>query len=195
MAPVGVEPYRAQAVEKGAPLGRVDHALLGVTMLLVTFGIVMVYSASAVFAEHLHHNGQFFLVRQTLYAVMGFVALTFFAVQDHRRLRAFTYPMLGLTVVLMLAVVMGAGHSGGGAARWIRLGPINIQPAEIAKLSLIVWLSHSLAKKNEKIRTFSVGFLPHLLVAGFLMLLCLKQPDFGSAVVLLLLTFTLLFVA
>lgn len=195
MAPVGVEPYRAQAVEKGAPLGRVDHALLGVTMLLVTFGIVMVYSASAVFAEHLHHNGQFFLVRQTLYAAMGFAALTFFAVQDHRRLRAFTYPMLGLTVVLMLAVVMGAGHSGGGAARWIRLGPINIQPAEIAKLSLIVWLSHSLAKKNEKIRTFSVGFLPHLLVAGFLMLLCLKQPDFGSAVVLLLLTFTLLFVA
>ena len=169
--------------------------LLGVTMLLVAFGIVMVYSASAVFAEHLHHNGQFFLVRQTAYAVIGFAAMGAFARMDHTKLRALTYPMLGVTVLLLCLVVVGFGHAGGGAARWIRIGPVNLQPAEIAKLSLIVWLSHSLAKKNEKIKTFSVGFLPHLLVAGVLMLLCLKQPDFGSAVVLLLLTFTLLFVA
>src|SRR5205085_1243326 len=83
-------------------------------------------------------------------------------------------------------------HAGGGAARWLRFGPVRLQPAEVAKVTLVLWLAHSLSKKNEKIRTFSVGFLPHLLVSGVLMLLCLKQPDFGSAVVLLLLTFTLL---
>jgi cell division protein FtsW len=75
------------------------------------------------------------------------------------------------------------------------LGPIHVQPAEIAKLALVVWLAYSLAKKAEQVKSFTVGFLPHLLVAGVFMLLCLKQPDFGSAVVLLLLTFTLLFVA
>ena len=193
--PPPTTPYRAVQNARSGPRGQVDHVLLGVTMLLVAFGIVMVYSASAVFAEHLHHNGQFFLVRQTAYAVIGFAAMGAFARMDHTKLRALTYPMLGVTVLLLCLVVVGFGHAGGGAARWIRIGPVNLQPAEIAKLSLIVWLSHSLAKKNEKIKTFSVGFLPHLLVAGVLMLLCLKQPDFGSAVVLLLLTFTLLFVA
>jgi cell division protein FtsW len=65
----------------------------------------------------------------------------------------------------------------------------------MAKLGLVLWLSYSLSKKAEKIRTFLIGFLPHLIMAGFLMFLCLKQPDFGSAVVLLFLTFTMLFVA
>ena len=65
----------------------------------------------------------------------------------------------------------------------------------MAKLGLVLWLAYSLSKKAEKIRTFLIGFLPHLIMAGFLMFLCLKQPDFGSAVVLLFLTFTMLFVA
>src|SRR5258708_29099486 len=65
----------------------------------------------------------------------------------------------------------------------------------MAKVALVIWLAYSLAKKAERVRTFRVGFLPHLIVAGVFMLLCLKQPDFGSAVVLLLLTFTMLFVA
>jgi hypothetical protein len=65
----------------------------------------------------------------------------------------------------------------------------------MAKVALVIWLAYSLAKKAERVKTFTVGFLPHLLVAGVFMLLCMKQPDFGSAVVLLLLTFTMLFVA
>ncbi len=172
-----------------------DLPLLGVTLLLVVFGVVMVYSASAVFAEHQHHDGQYYLVRQSLYAVLGLLGLGFFARLDYRGLRRLTYPLLAVTALLLVAVVVGFGHEGGGAARWLRLGPIRIQPAEIAKVTLVLWLAHSLSKKSLKIRTFSVGFLPHLLVAGFLMLLCLRQPDFGSAVVLGALTFTLLFVA
>ena len=62
-------------------------------------------------------------------------------------------------------------------------------------MALVIWLAYSLAKKAERVKTFTVGFLPHLIVAGFFMLLCMKQPDFGSAVVLLFLTFTMLFVA
>jgi cell division protein FtsW len=65
----------------------------------------------------------------------------------------------------------------------------------MAKVALVIWLAYSLAKKADKIKTFTVGFLPHLIVAGVFMLLCLKQPDFGSAVVLLMLTFTMLFIA
>jgi cell division protein FtsW len=179
----------------GALNGPVDHALLAITILLVAFGIVMVYSASAVYAGHMHHDAQYYLVRQSLYALVGFTGLTAAAKLDYRQLRKFTYPLLAVTVFLLAAVLVGLGHSAGGAARWLRLGPIRVQPAEIAKVTLVLWLAHSLSKKNEKIRTFAIGFLPHLLMAGVLMMLCLRQPDMGSAVVLLLLTFILLFVA
>ncbi len=185
----------ARVVSAPALDGTMDFALLAVTMLLVVFGVVMVYSASAVFAGHIHHDAQYYLVRQSIYAAVGFVGLAVAARTDYRTLRKYTYPLLAVTVLLLVAVVVGFGHAGGGAARWLKLGPIRVQPAEVAKVTLVMWLAHSLAKKNEKIRTFSVGFLPHLMIAGVLMALCLKQPDFGSAVVLLLLTFTLLFVA
>jgi cell division protein FtsW len=95
----------------------------------------------------------------------------------------------------MLYVALGFGHAAGGAARWISVGPVHVQPAETAKVAMIVWLAYSLSKKSDRIRTFSVGFLPHALMAGVLMALCLKQPDFGSAVMIALLTFVLLFTA
>lgn len=188
-----------RAVDSGPPRasieGPMDHGLLGAVLLLVAFGVVMVYSASGVFAAQTHHDAQYYLVRQGMYAALGLGAMAFVAQIDYRRLRRFTYPVLGVTVLLLIATLVGFGHAGGGAARWLRLGPVNVQPAEVTKLALVLWLAHSLAKKQEKIKTFSVGFLPHLLMAGVLMVLCLQQPDFGSAVVLLLLTITLLFVA
>ena len=103
--------------------------------------------------------------------------------------------MLLVTGILLVLCVIGFGHTGGGATRWLSVGPVHVQPAEIAKLALVSWLAYSLAKKAERVKTFTVGFLPHLIVAGVFMLLCMKQPDFGSSVVLLLLTFTMLFVA
>jgi cell division protein FtsW len=114
---------------------------------------------------------------------------------DYHRLRGLgLFGLLG-AVVLLLAVVLGAGHNAGGAARWIQLGPVNVQPAEVCKVALILWLAESLAKKTEKIRSFQVGFLPHVLVVAGLVGLCMAQPDFGSSAILVLLTFVLLFVA
>jgi cell division protein FtsW len=162
---------------------------------LVGFGVVMVYSASAVEATVQYHDAQFFLTRQVAYAVAALAAMWAASVFDYHRLYKLTYPVLLAVCVMLVMCVVGFGHSGGGAARWLTLGPVHVQPAETAKVALVIWLAYSLAKKAEKVKTFTVGFLPHLLVAGGLMVLCLKQPDFGSAVVLLLLTFTMLFVA
>ena len=77
--------------------------------------------------------------------------------------------------------MLGLGVRRGGAARWLSVGPVMIQPAEMAKLALVLWLAYSLAKKAEKVKSFTVGFVPHVFMAGVLILLCLKQPDFGSA--------------
>jgi cell division protein FtsW len=175
--------------------GPVDPVLAAVVVALVGFGVVMVYSASAVQATVQYHDPQFFLKRQAAYAVAALAALWVSSRIDYHRLYKLTYPLLALVGVLLLLCVIGFGHSGGGAARWLSIGPVHVQPAEMAKVSLVIWLAYSLAKKADKIKTFTVGFLPHLIVAGVYMLLCLKQPDFGSAVVLLMLTFTMLFIA
>jgi cell division protein FtsW len=175
--------------------GPVDPVLAAIVIALIGFGVVMVYSASAIEATVRYHDAQFFLKKQSVYAGVALVVMWLTSRVDYRRLRPFTYPILFGVALMLLLTVIGLGHKAGNAYRWLNLGPVNVQPAEVAKLGVVVWLAYSLSKKAERIKSFSVGFLPHLLVVGVLMLLCLKQPDFGSAVVLLFLTFTLLFVA
>jgi cell division protein FtsW len=173
----------------------VDVVLAALIVALIGFGVVMVYSASAVQATLHMHDPQFFLKRQAAYAAVGLTLFFALGAFDYHRLYKLTYPVLGGVGVLLLLCIAGLGHSGGGATRWLAIGPVHVQPAEMSKLALVCWLSYSLAKKADRVKTFTVGFLPHLLVAGLFMLLCMKQPDFGSSVVLLLLTFTMLFVA
>jgi cell division protein FtsW len=187
-------PLDAKPVEnsRGKP---VDVVLAALVVALIGFGVVMVYSASAVQATLHYHDPQFFLKRQAAYAVGGLVLFFLVGLIDYHRLYKLTYPVLGGVGILLVMCVVGLGHSGGGATRWLSVGPVHVQPAEMAKLALVTWLAYSLAKKAEKVKSFTVGFLPHLIVAGLFMFLCMKQPDFGSAVVLLLLTFTMLFVA
>ncbi len=175
--------------------GSIDVSLAATLVGLIAFGVVMVYSASAVYADRMYGDGTHFLIRQTIFSAVAFVVLAATSRIDITLLRRFTYPVLLVAVVLMVAVALGFGRSAGGATRWLRVGPVNMQPAELAKLAMVLWLAHSLAKKAHRVRTFSIGFLPHVLVMGLLMLLCLAQPDFGSAVMIALLTFVVLFAA
>lgn len=185
--------------ERSAPypevIGPADPVLTSTIVALVAFGVVMVFSASAVFASQRYDDPFHFLSRQGVFAIVGIVAMFTIARIDYHRYRRFTYLALGGTILLLMITAFGFGHSAGGAARWIQVGPVNVQPSESAKLALILWLAYSLSKKRDTIRSFQVGFLPHALVAGVLMLLCLKQPDFGSAVMIGLLTFILMFTA
>jgi cell division protein FtsW len=107
----------------------------------------------------------------------------------------FIYPMLLLGILGLVLVHTPIGRTLNGASRWISIGGRTFQPAEVVKIVLILWLSYSLAKKQEKIKSFSIGFLPHLIVPGLVVLLCLAQPDFGTAMVIAMVTFALLFVA
>jgi cell division protein FtsW len=181
-----------------APTGRsgsVDPVLAAVVIALLGFGVVMVYSSSVIEATLNFRDPQHYLKLQAVYATTGLGVMYVVSRIDYHHLRPLTYPILGTVVVLLLLSVLGFGHTGGGAVRWLRLGPINVQPSEAAKLALILWLGYSLDKKQEKVKSFWIGVVPHLVIAGGLMVLCLKQPDFGGAFVLLVLTFTMLFVA
>jgi cell division protein FtsW len=172
-----------------------DLVLAAAAIGLLGFGVVMVYSASIIEATTVFRNPQYFLIRQSIYATTGLAIILLVSRIDVHKLKPFTYPILGVVTLLMVLTVVGFGRTGGGAARWLAVGPIHIQPSEMAKLALILWLAYSLEKKRERMKSFSIGMLPHFIMAGLLMLLCLKQPDFGGAVVLLFLTFALLFVA
>lgn len=176
-------------------MGPSDPVLAALIVALLGFGVVMVFSASTIEATVSFSDPYYYLRRQSVFATLGLVVMFIASRVDYRRLQPFTYPVLVVVTGLLVASVSGLGHSGGGAARWLRFGPVHVQPSELAKVALVLWLSYSLAKKQERVRSFSVGMLPHLLMAGVLMVLCLEQPDFGGAVVLSFLTFTLLFVA
>lgn len=174
-----------------------DRPLFVSVLLLVSFGIVMVYSASAVMASHQMENSTYFLGRQVIYAVSGLALMAIASRIDYRVFQKsyIVWGLLALSFGGLLLCQTPLGATINGAARWIRVGPITIQPAEATKVALVLWLSYSLAKKSTRIKTFSVGFLPHLLIPGIIMGACLLQPDFGTTVVIAILTFSLLFIA
>jgi cell division protein FtsW len=170
-----------------------DLVLLGAVLALLGLGTVEIYSATA--ADSLTHFGDssHFLERQIGYALVGAFALYFGARIDYRRLRDYTYPLLVGALALLAAAL--AMHPRNGAKRWIPLGPLTFQPVEIAKLALVTYLACSLGRKADRVKTFTVGFVPHLIVCGVMMALLLKQPDLGSSVVLGATTLGMLFMA
>lgn len=173
-----------------------DPWLLFAVFALVGLGLVMVYSASAITAHEKLGDSFYFLKRQGIAAGLGFLAMATAMKVGYRRMARLAWPLLLVAIALLvLVLVPGIGTAAGGARRWIRFPGVSLQPAEIAKLAWVVYLSYSLAKKREKVRTFSIGFLPHLGLAGVLVLLCMAEPDFGSSVSLLVMMFVLLFAA
>ncbi len=173
-----------------------DPLLLFAALSLVGLGLVMVYSASAITAQDKLGDSFYFLKRQAMAAGLGVVAMAVAMKLGYRRMARLAYPLLLVSVVLLVLVLIpGLGTKVGGAKRWLRLPGLSLQPAEVVKLAWVIYLSYSLAKKREKVKSFSVGFVPHLGVAGLLVLLCMLEPDFGSSVALIFLMFVLLFAA
>ncbi|MBL4632557.1 MAG: putative lipid II flippase FtsW [Kofleriaceae bacterium] len=188
-----------RSVSRQAPIVEVtqrplDLWLLAALLALMVIGSVEIFSSSAVYALKKHGDSFFFLKRQLMWTLLGAGALFAGATIDYRWLRRWTYPLLATSLFLLLAVLIVGGKIN-GARRWFVLGPISFQPVELAKLSLVCYLAYSLSRKADKLKTFSVGFVPHLLVCAIMMGLLLKQPDLGSSIILGATTLTMLFVA
>ena len=172
-----------------------DLGLLFPVLLLVGMGIIMVYSASSALALQRFGSDYYFLKRQALFSLAGIVVLVGFSYIPFRLYRLLTYPVLLLGIGMLVAVIFsGWGVSAGGSTRWLQFGPLRFQPAELARMALVIYLAYSMSKKDELLRDFYVGFLPHLIVLGVLLLLLMAQPDFGSVVIFAALTWIMLFV-
>ena len=173
-----------------------DMWLFGVAVVLLSAGVVMVYSASAIVAADRFRDPYFFLKKQLFWALLGAVAMLAAVRVDYRRLEKLVVPALIVAgVLLVLVLVPPFGQAINGTRRWIRLGIVSFQPAELAKLALVIYLAAFVARRQEQLGDIRRGLLPPLLVAGAFAALVFVQPDLGNCLTLVTLTFGLLYLA
>jgi cell division protein FtsW len=179
-----------------------DKVLFTTIMVLVGLGLVMVYSASAGIARGAHSGGQAghesllnpFLLKQGLWAGLGLLAMLFVMHFDYRRLQrpAMVYSLLGGLLVLLVGVLFSPELN--GTRRWFFLAGISLQPSELAKIALIPFLAYQIDRKQERVNHFDL-LLPIALATGLSAGLILLEPDMGTAVLLALTAFLMVFLA
>ena len=173
---------------------RMDPILLFCTLGLAGIGIVMVYSASFPVGTERMGDPFHFLKKQAIAAALGIGLLLLAARMNYRYWQGLAIPLLlGSIVCLFLVFVPGLRQQIGGAFRWLKIGPFSFQPAELAKLALVIYLARWLTRKEGRMENFTAGFLPPVIVAGILFLLVFLQPDFGTGVLFVAVVFLMLF--
>jgi cell division protein FtsW len=172
-----------------------DLALVIVVFALTLLGIAMVFSASGMRALDTLDDPRYFLAWQSVWAVIGLAGMLVAARVDYHRYRAVALPLLALSVALLvLVLVPGVGTRAGGAARWLRAGPVGLQPAELAKLALILYLGAWLSARREHITSAQV-MIAFLAISASVAGLVFAEPDLGTAIVVGAIALAMYFVA
>jgi cell division protein FtsW len=172
-----------------------DKVLFGATVVLVLFGAIMVFSASAVMASERYGSSYHFLVRQISWVGLGLAAMVAMMNFDYRRLSspAGVFPALAVQLVLLVAVlVRDPTHH---ARRWLHLGPAGLQPSEFSKIVLVIFLAYFLDLRQGSANDWKHTLLPIVLVAGVTIVLVVKEPDFGTALALGVIVVAMVFAA
>lgn len=169
---------------------------LGLTVFgMVLFGVVMIYSASAVQGHINFGDDQYFVKKQIISAVLGFIGLLVVAAIDYHLWKRFAGWMLGATLLLLFSVLLFSGDAINGAHRWIQIGSFSFQPSELAKLTFIMYVSAWLTARREQVRDILGTFLPYLAVLLVISLLMLREPDFGTLMVIVVPALAIYYVA
>ncbi len=183
-APVApVAPVARSERRRNRELG--DGALVAVVLVLSLMGLMMIFSASSVRALRDYQDAAYFLKKQACWMLIGWVFFALAARMDYHRLREKMLPLAGLVLLLLVWVLMD-GTKVNGARRWLRIGPAQFQPSELAKLFLVIYLSHYMTRKEGP-----VSILPPLMIVAAVAGLTLSGRDLGSALMMLALAWTL----
>jgi cell division protein FtsW len=173
--------------------------LAAVTAILVVFGIACTYGAASLVTLRGEKAGMDFMARQIIGAIMGGILLLAASRQDYYRWRTWSWPLLLVTLVLLLIPVLPFTYSIApvlnGARRWVDLGPVNFQPSELARFAIVVWCAMLASKKGVQIREFKRGVLPFIVVLGLVSLLILLEPNLSMATLVAILGGLVLFTA
>jgi cell division protein FtsW len=163
-----------------------DILMIIATLAILTIGIVMVYSASAVLSFHEFGDYYYYLKRQLLFAVLGIIAMYFTMNVDYWIWKKYAkIALLVCFALLIIVLIPGIGVVRGGARSWLGIGSFGIQPSEFMKMGMIIYLSRLLSEHQSKITEFTTGLLPPLAIMGAAFGLIMLQPDLGTGAVLL----------
>ena len=175
---------------------RMDYAILLTVTLLCAFGLVMVFSASYYYAQNTastNYDGYYYIRKQAVYLALGYPAMILLSFFDYKRLEGFKVIGMLISLVLLVAVLI-FGHELNGAKRWLVIAGQSIQPSEVAKFGMMLYMCAFMSKKHAVMKSFKYGMLPMLLVIGVVCGLVMLQPNMSMAVIMGMLGYALLFV-
>lgn len=162
---------------------RIDPLIVGITLALSLGGLVMVFSASGVMAENKFTNATYYLQRQIIWMLLGFSVLVIGSLIDYRQWKKWI-PMVVGGCIAGLLLVLAVGPQINGARRWLALGFFSIQPTEMAKLGVVLYLAAFLSNPQRRVTDWQRGFLPPVAMVGLMCGLIVVEPDLGSTVVI-----------
>lgn len=172
------------------------RGVLIMTALLLAFGVVMVYSSSAIYAQEHYGDAAYFLKRHLIYLTLGLLCAAWVLTLDPKQIRRWAKPFMLLVLLLLAAVLVpGIGHRVSGARRWFRIGGFGIQPSELAQLSMVLYFADVLTRKRGHLRDFFQGILPSLMVLFATVVLILAEPDLGTSVAIAVVAILMLLLA
>lgn len=167
-----------------------------ITIMLIAIGVVMIFSASSIYAWEKLGNSTYFLKRHLFYLFVGLLMALAAMSVDYRLLRKVARPLMLVSLFLLfILLIPGVSREIAGARRWYRFLGVSFQPAELAKIAVIIYMADFISRKENNITDFYRTFLPAMMVLGAFCLLVLAQPDLGTAVALLVIVFVMLLVA
>ncbi|MCK8827140.1 stage V sporulation protein E [Natroniella acetigena] len=159
-----------------------DFVIFFVIIVLLGIGVAMVFSATSILAYQRFGDSFHYFKRQLGWSVLGITAMaTFMNIDYHRYLKWAPKILLISVISLILVLIPGVGHVIGGSRRWFIILGLRLQPSEIAKVALVIYLARYLSLKNNRIKNFFKGLLPPLMILGVVFLLILLEPDLGTA--------------
>ncbi|HQQ40229.1 putative peptidoglycan glycosyltransferase FtsW [bioreactor metagenome] len=177
-------------------IGHIDYPIVLMVGLLCAFGLVMVFSASYYYAQNtasVGYDGYYFIRKQAMYLAIGFPLMLLISLIDFRKLEKFKVIAILISIILLVAVLI-FGQETNGAKRWIVVGGQSIQPSEIAKFGMMLYMCSFMARKHAIMQNFSKGMLPMLLIIGVICGLVMLQPNMSMAVIMGLMGYALLFI-
>ena len=182
---------RAKAIEaaaREAGRGPLDLPYLLLVLMLVGVGLIMLFSASFPSAYYEKGNPAYYLIRQGIFAVIGIVTMAIVGKTNYERFRgAARIALIGSIILLVIVLIpgVGTGKLTHGAQRWIRMGPLQFQPSELAKVGVILYFADSISKKRDRMATFREGILPYAGILATIAILMGLEPHLSGMVLLL----------
>lgn len=166
--------------------GKVDFSILLVISVLCAFGLVMIFSASYYYAQHYsgaNNDSFYYLKRQLVYLLIGYPVMLLVSMIDYRIIERLRSVFLAISIVLLIAVLLW-GQDLNGGKRWLNIAGISIQPSELAKFGLMIFMCSYMSRHKNEMNTFRFGMLPMLLAIGFIAGLVMLQPNMSMAVII-----------